>query len=303
MVSLVVTIVVIVVVLLLLVGTITIIPQNYQGLVETFGKYTRSVSAGLNLKIPLVQRVQKVSLALQPLALQRYSVITKDNADVQVSVTLNYQVDDAKKYFYNNTNSEESMSQLVRGHLRDIIGRMSLDQALGQTAQINKELFDAVDSLTGMFGIKIIRVNIDELDPSKEIQEAMDQQLTADRKKRAQIAQAEGEAKNIELTNNAQNQALINTAKAKATAKKTAADAEAYRIQKVQAALANADDNYFKNQSLRAFSQLADGNDNLVVMDRDNLTKLGDLPAAKKLLGLGDQPEINGGEQAEQSNK
>lgn len=282
------TIVVVVVILILLAGTITIIPQNYQGLVETFGKYTRSVAAGLNFKIPLVQRVQKVSLALQPLALQRYSVITKDNADVQVSVTLNYQVADAQKYFYNNTNSEESMSQLVRGHLRDIIGRMSLDQALGQTAQINKELFDAVDGLTGVFGIKIIRVNIDELDPSKEIQEAMDQQLTADRKKRAQIAQAEGEAKNIELTNNAQNQALINTAKAQATAKKTAADAEAYRTQKVQAALADADNNYFKNQSLQTFAHLADGNDNLVVMDRNEIDQLGDVPVAKKLLGLDD---------------
>ena len=140
-----------------------------------------------------------MSLALQPLSLNPYSVITKDNADVQVSVTLNYLVSDPIKYFYNNTNSEESMSQLVRGHLRDIIGRMDLNQALGETSAINKELGDAVDDLTGIFGVKVVRINIDELDPSEEIQRAMDQQLTADRRKQAQILEAEGNARKIEL--------------------------------------------------------------------------------------------------------
>lgn len=271
----------------------TVIPQNYVGLVETFGKYDRTVQSGLNFIIPGIQRVRKVSLALQPLSLNPYSVITKDNADVQVSVTLNYLVSDPIKYFYNNTNSEESMSQLVRGHLRDIIGRMDLNQALGETSAINKELGDAVDDLTGIFGVKVVRINIDELDPSEEIQRAMDQQLTADRRKQAQILEAEGNARKIELETKAQNDAMVSQAEARGKAKQIATDAETYRINHIQDALANADDNYFKNQSINAFVSLAEGNNDLIVMDQNKIDQLGDLPVAKKMLGLDKQQGVS----------
>ncbi|WP_301009734.1 SPFH domain-containing protein, partial [Ligilactobacillus agilis] len=108
---------------------IKIIRQNCQGLVETLGKYSHSVEAGLHFYIPFIQRIESVELAMHPLKLQKYSVITQDNADIEASVTLNYHVTDAKKYTYENTDSVESMAQLVRGHLRDIIGRMDLNAA------------------------------------------------------------------------------------------------------------------------------------------------------------------------------
>ncbi len=171
---------------------IAIVKQNTQGLIETLGKYSRTVEAGLHLYIPLVQHVRHVSLAMQPILLQKYSVITSDNADVQASVSLNYHVTDAVKYSYENTNSEESMIQLVRGHLRDIIGRLELNQALGSTSNINAQLAAAIGDLTGLYGINVDRVNIDELTPSPEIQKAMDKQLTADRERVATIARAEG---------------------------------------------------------------------------------------------------------------
>ena len=218
-----------------------------------------------------------------PAEISKYSIITKDNAEITTSLTLNYLVTDSYKYFYNNTDSVKSMVELIRGHLRDIIGRMDLNDALGSTSKINSQLADAIGDLTDLYGIRVVRVNIDELLPSVEIQKAMDKQLTADREKIAAIEKAEGEAKNIELTTKAKNEALIATAKAKAEAVKTEADAEAYRINQLQASLDKASDGYFRNQSLDSFNKLASGPSNLIVVDKDDMTNLGAVPATAKI--------------------
>ncbi|RHW50073.1 paraslipin [Bombilactobacillus bombi] len=252
---------------------IKVVSQNCQGLVESFGKYKHSVESGLHFYIPLVQHIRIVSLAMQPIELPHYSIITKDNAEVSTSITLNYHVTDAVKYEYNNTDSVESMAQLVRGHLRDIIGRMELNDALGSTAKINADLSIAIGDLTNTYGINVDRINIDELLPSEEIQRAMDKQLTADRQRIATIAQAEGEAESIRLTNEAKNNALMATAKAQAQA--TRADAERYRIDTVQAGLTHADDKYFKNQSINAYSKLAESAANVVVVPNDDSSNYG----------------------------
>ena len=265
---------------------IKIIRQNCQGLVETLGKYSHSVEAGWHFYIPFIQRNESVELAMHPLKLQKYSVITQDNADIEASVTLNYHVTDAKKYTYENTDSVESMAQLVRGHLRDIIGRMDLNAALGSTSKINAELAAAIGDLTNIYGINVDRVNIDELTPSVEIQKAMDKQLTADRERVAVIAKAEGEARNIKLTTDAKNQALVETAQAEAEATRMRADAESYRIEKIRAALESVSDNYFRDQSIAAFTKLAQSDTNLVVMSKDEITDLGNIPVIDKMLDM-----------------
>ena len=252
-----------------------IVPQNNEGLVETLGKYSKTVKAGFIFVWPLFQRIRKVPLALQPL-------------EISTSLTLNYLVTDSYRYFYNNTDSVESMVQLIRGHLRDIIGRMDLNAALGSTKEINDQLFTATGDLTDIYGIKVVRVNVDELLPSAEIQRAMDKQLTADREKTAAIAKAEGEARTIEMTTKAKNDALVATAKAKAEAVKTQADADAYRVQKMQEALSKAGEGYFRNQSLDSFNQLAQGPNNLIVVGKDEMTDLGKVPALKKVWDASD---------------
>ncbi|NVY97088.1 SPFH domain-containing protein [Lactobacillus sp. DCY120] len=252
-----------------------IVPQNCQGLIELFGKYQHSVESGLHFYIPLVQRIRTVNLAMRPIELPHYSIITKDNAEVSTSITLNYHVTDAAKFEYNNTDSIESMAQLVRGHLRDIIGRMELNDALGSTAKINADLAQAIGDLTNTYGINVDRINIDELLPSQEIQKAMDKQLTADRERVAAIAKAEGQAESIRLTNEAENNALIATAKAQAQATRTQADAERYRIDTVQAGLQDADDKYFKNQSIDAYKQLANSDTNLIVIPNEDNSSFG----------------------------
>ena len=276
-------VVIILVIVLLLLSCCRVVPQNNEGLIETLGKYSRTVKAGLVLIIPVIQRLRKVSLAMFPAEISKYSIITKDNAEITTSLTLNYLVTDSYKYFYNNTDSVKSMVELIRGHLRDIIGRMDLNDALGSTSSINTQLSEAIGDLTDIYGIRVVRVNIDELLPSPEIQRAMDKQLTADREKIAAIEKAEGEAKNIELTTKAKNDALIATAKAKAEAVKTEADAEAYRINQLQLTLAKASDGYFKNQSLDSFNNLAKGPNNLIVVGKDEMTNLDSIPVTAKV--------------------
>ena len=273
----------VIVVILLFLSCCRVVPQNNEGLIETLGKYSRTVKAGLVFVIPVIQRLRRVSLAMFPAEISKYSIITKDNAEITTSLTLNYLVTDSYKYFYNNTDSVKSMVELIRGHLRDIIGRMDLNDALGSTSKINSQLADAIGDLTDLYGIRVVRVNIDELLPSVEIQKAMDKQLTADREKIAAIEKAEGEAKNIELTTKAKNEALIATAKDKAEAVKTEADAEAYRINQLQASLDKASDGYFRNQSLDSFNKLASGPSNLIVVDKDDMTNLGAVPATAKI--------------------
>ncbi len=275
---------IIVIIILIMFTCFRIVPQNTAGLLETLGKYSSTRSTGLNFRLPVIQKIRVVSLALQPLKLAGYSVITKDNADIGATVTLNFHVTDPVKYLYENTNSIESMQQLVRGHLRDIIGRMELNEALGSTSKINKDLADAIGDLTNTYGINVDRINIDELKPSAAIQSSMDTQLKADRERVAAISQAEGEARSIELRAKANNDALVATAKANAEATKTRADAEAYRIDKVQTALKNADQNYFNNQSINAFETLASSDTNLIVTNGNDLGKTGQNATLAKLL-------------------
>lgn len=263
---------------------IKIVPQNNVGLRETLGKYRTTVDSGMKFYVPIFQKIRRVSMAMKPLRLPNYSVITKDNADVSASVTLNYHVTDAVKYMYENTDSVESMAQLVRGHLRDIIGRMELNEALGSTARINQELSIAIGDLTNTYGINVDRINIDELTPSRAIQEAMDKQLTADRERVAAIAAAEGQARSIDLTTKAKNDALMSTAKAEADATKTRADAEKYRIDIIQEALDSADQKYFQNQSIEAFKTLSENPANTVVVPSDHAHEYGQIPVIGKLL-------------------
>lgn len=261
---------------------IKIITQNCQGLVETLGKYRSSVNPGLHFYIPFIQRIHQVSLAMRPIRLPDYSVITKDNAEISASVTLNYHVTDAIKFQYENTDSVESMAQLVRGHLRDIIGRMDLNDALGSTAQINRELSEAIGDLTSIYGINVDRLNIDELKPSPSIQAAMDTQLEADRKRVAAISNAQGDAKSIELTTKAKNDALVNTATAEAQAIKIRAEAEASRIATISNALNSVSANYFQNQSINAFRDLANSSANLIITPTDDANNYGQIaPLAK----------------------
>ncbi|QBO35251.1 SPFH/Band 7/PHB domain protein [Periweissella cryptocerci] len=280
-------IVLVIIIALVLIGLFTgirIIPQNQVGMVSVLGKYSRKIPAGMNFVIPFISTVDRVDLAQMPIKLKEQSVISKDNAEVIVSLSLNYHVTDEYKFVFENADSVESMIQQSRAHLRGIIGTMDLNDVLNGTESINAQLSKELDSITDAYGVNVDRINIDTIQPTPAIQESMNKQINATREREAAIAKAEGEARSIELTTKAKNDALVATAEAQANATRAKADAEAYRVQKENNALVGVDEKYLAAQNIEAFRELANSMTNTVVLPSTSIDSLGSLPAVGELL-------------------
>ncbi|MBJ7649632.1 SPFH domain-containing protein [Weissella confusa] len=261
-----------------------IIPQNMVGMVSVLGKYQRQIQPGLHVVMPFITRVDRVDLAQVPLRLSEQSVISRDNAEVIISLSLNYHVTDPYKFTFENADSVKSMVQQSRAHLRGIIGTMDLNEVLNGTERINAALSKELGSITDAYGVNVDRINIDTIQPTPEIQESMNKQINATREREAAIARAEGEARSIELTTKAQNDALVSTAEANAKAVRLAADAEAYRIQKANDILSTVDANYLVAQNIDAFRDVAKSPANMVIVPNTAIDALGELKVAGQLL-------------------
>lgn len=273
-----------IIVLAILASGFTIVTQNQIGLYSILGKYKSQFEPGLHFKIPLITTVYRVDMAQQPLELDSQTVISKDNAEVHVGVSLTFHVTDAYKYAFENTNSLKSMEQQVRSDVRDIIGKMELNDVLNSAEAINAQLSKRIAEITDVYGINVDRINIDQLDPSDQIQEAMNKLVTATRERDAQISQAEGKARATKLETDANNEAMVTQAKAKAEAVKAAADAEAYRIEKTNAALNAVSDKFIITQNIEAFRELANSNANTVILPSTTADNLASVPAMQALM-------------------
>ena len=263
---------------------IRIIPQNMVGMVSVLGKYQRQIEPGFHVVMPFITRVDRVDLAQVPLRLSEQSVISRDNAEVIISFSLNYYVTYPYKFTFENADSVKSMVQQSRAHLRGIIGTMDLNEVLNGTERINAALSKELGSITDAYGVNVDRINIDTIQPTPEIQESMNKQINATREREAAIARAEGEARSIELTTKAQNDALVSTAEANAKAVRLAADAEAYRIQKANDILSTVDANYLVAQNIDAFRDVAKSPANTVIVPNTAIDALGELKVAGQLL-------------------
>ena len=263
---------------------IRIIPQNMVGMVSVLGKYQRQIEPGFHVVMPFITRVDRVDLAQVPLRLSEQSVISRDNAEVIISLSLNYHVTDPYKFTFENADSVKSMVQQSRAHLRGIIGTMDLNEVLNGTERIIAALSKELGSITDAYGVNVDRINIDTIQPTPGIQESMNKQINATREREAAIARAEGEARSIELTTKAQNDALVSTAEANAKAVRLAADAEAYRIQKANDILSTVDANYLVAQNIDAFRDVAKSPANTVIVPNTAIDALGELKVAGQLL-------------------
>lgn len=263
---------------------IRIIPQNMVGMVSVLGKYQRQIEPGLHVVMPFITRVDRVDLAQVPLRLSEQSVISRDNAEVIIWLSLNYHVTDPYKFTFENADSVKSMVQQSRAHLRGIIGTMDLNEVLNGTERINAALSRELGSITDAYGVNVDPINIDTIQPTPEIQESMNKQIKATREREAAMARAEGEARSIELTTKAQNDALVSTAEANAKAVRLAADAEAYRIQKANDILSTVDANYLVAQNIDAFRDVAKSPANTVIVPNTAIDALGELKVAGQLL-------------------
>lgn len=298
--SFLVPIILVVLVLLVLAANVRVVPQSRAFVIERLGAFQGVWGVGLHFKIPFIERVAKnVSLKEQVVDFPPQPVITKDNVTMQIDTVIYFQITDPKLYTYGVENPMSAIENLTATTLRNIIGDLELDQSLTSRDHINGQMRAILDEATDNWGIKVNRVELKNIIPPKEIQNAMEKQMKAERERRESILQAEGEKASKILVAEGEKQSAILKADAAKQAKIMAAEAEAASIMKVQQALADAmrmlnenapNDQVIKLKALEAFQKAADGKATKIIIPSE-IQGLAGLAASAKTLLEDDKPE------------
>ena len=209
---------------------IKIVQQHEQGLTERFGRYRATLDPGFHMIIPFIDKVQKIDMREQVVDVPPQEVITKDNVVVTVDAVVYYQATDPVKLAYNVANFILAATKLAQTNLRNVIGDMDLDSALTSREIINNELRSILDEATDVWGTRVVRVEIQRIDPPNDVTEAMHRQMKAERNRRAAVTEAEGEKRSAILTAEGVKQSAILDAEGKAQAIREVADAEKYQL-------------------------------------------------------------------------
>jgi regulator of protease activity HflC (stomatin/prohibitin superfamily) len=229
--------------------SLKVVPQQHAWVIERLGKYQRTLSPGLNILVPFVDKVAyKHILKEIPLDIASQVCITRDNTQLQVDGILYFQVTDAMRASYGSSNYIVAISQLAQTTLRSVIGKLELDKTFEERDIINAQIVAAIDEAALNWGVKVLRYEIKDLTPPKEILHAMQQQITAEREKRALIAASEGrrqeqiniatgEREAFIARSEGEKQAVINKAQGEAQSITAVADATAQAIERVAAAI------------------------------------------------------------------
>ena len=258
-----------VIVLILLVTNIHVVQQSRAFVVERLGAYNTTWGVGLHIKLPIIDRVAKrVSLKEQVVDFAPQPVITKDNVTMQIDTVIYFQIIDPKLYTYGVEHPMSAIENLTATTLRNIIGDLELDPSLTSRDHINTKMRAILDEATDPWGIKVNRVELKNIIPPREIQDAMEKQMKAERERRESILQAEGQKQSQILVAEGEKQSVILRADAAKQARIMEAEAQAEAILRVQQATADAlkllneaapNDQVVKLKALEAFQAAADG--------------------------------------------
>src|SRR6266516_2510677 len=271
-------------VLLTLGRTIRIVPQARAGVVERLGRYSRTLSPGLAIVVPFVDRVRDMmDLREQVVSFDPQPVITEDNLVVSIDTVIYFQVTDAKAATYEIANYIQGIEQLTVTTLRNVIGGMALEKTLTSRDEINNQLRGVLDEATGKWGIRVNRVELKAVDPPSSIKDTMEKQMRADREKRAAILNAEGLKQSQILTAEGEKQSAILRAEGQRQAMILQAEGQAKAIDTVFRAIheGDADPKLLAYQYLQMLPQIAQGESNKVWIIPSEVTRaLGQLTDA-----------------------
>jgi regulator of protease activity HflC (stomatin/prohibitin superfamily) len=267
MVPLIVALAVVAFVLLALARTVRIVPQANARVVERLGRYHRTLTPGLALVVPFVDRLRPtIDLREQVVSFPPQPVITEDNLVVSIDTVIYFQVTDAKSASYEIANYIQAIEQLTVTTLRNVIGGLALERTLTSRDEINGELRGVLDEATGKWGIRVNRVELKAIDPPASIKDTMEKQMRADREKRAAILQAEGQKQAAILTAEGEQQAAVLRAQGKREAMILEAEGQAKAIDTVFKAIheGNPDPQLLAYQYVQALPQIAQGDSNKI---------------------------------------
>src|SRR6266850_4693366 len=278
-------------------STVKMVPQGYTYTVENFGRYTRTLTPGLHILIPVMERVgAKMNMKEQVIDIPSQDIITKDNAMVTVDGVNFYQVLSAAKAAYEVDRLEGAIVNLTMTNIRTVMGSMDLDELLSNRDQINSKLLQVVDAATEAWGVKVTRIEIKDIAPPRDLVDSMARQMKAEREKRAQILEAEGLRASAILKAEGEKQAVVLSAEGRkeaafrdAEARERSAQAEAKATEVVSEAIARGDVasiNYFvAQQYLKAFTELAHSpNQKIVMLPIEAMSVLGSLAGIAEIV-------------------
>ena len=288
-------VIIILFVLITLVRTVRIIPQARAAVVERLGRYSRTLTPGLALVVPFVDRIRPlIDLREQVVSFPPQPVITEDNLVVSIDSVIYFQVTDPKSVTYEIANYIQAIEQLTVTTLRNVIGGMALEKTLTSRDNINAQLRGVLDEATGKWGIRVNRVELKAIDPPASIQDSMEKQMRADREKRATILQAEGQKQSAILTAEGEKTAAILRAEGLRQSVILQAEGQAKAIDTVFRAIheGKPDPQLLAYQYLQMLPQIAQGDSNKVwIIPSEFQQAIGKIGGA---LGVGDEKTPDG---------
>ena len=284
---------VIFIVLILVIRNIQIVPQAHAYVIERLGAYSTTWDTGLHIKVPFIDRIsKKVSLKEQVVDFPPQPVITRDNVTMQIDTVVYFEITDPKLYTYGVERPLSAIENLTATTLRNIIGDLELDNTLTSRDTINDKIRIILDEATDAWGIRVISVELKNILPPREIQDAMEKQMKAERERRARILDAEGEKRSQILVAEGLKESAILKADAVKEQKIREAQGEAEAILTVQKANADAlrmlneaapSDRVIQLKSLEAFERAADGQATKIIIPSDIQGLAGSVTAVKEI--------------------